>query len=157
MEKLFAETGIGKHIIRTHHWGIVLPTVEKAQAFMETFGLKEDYRGHVKAYDSHLIFTTHGNGQDSIEFIIPKSGVLTEFNKGKGGIAHIAYLVDDIEATSAELRAQGFEMLESKATKGTDEIIVNFIRPKYTQGILVELIEQIGEINYNGTFKPGTF
>ena len=48
-------------------------------------------------------------------------------------------------------------MLESKATKGTDEIIVNFIRPKYTQGILVELIEQIGEINYNGTFKPGTF
>ena len=34
MEKLFADTGIGKHIIRTHHWGIVLPTVEKAQAFM---------------------------------------------------------------------------------------------------------------------------
>ena len=156
MERLFAETGIGKHIIRTHHWGIVLPTVEKAQAFMETFGLKEDYRGHVKAYDSHLIFTTHGNGADAIEFIIPKSGVLTQFNKGKGGIAHVAYLVDDIEATSAELRAQGFEMLESKATKGTDEIIVNFIRPKYTQGILVELIEQIGEINYNGTFKPGT-
>ena len=156
MENMFANTGIGKHIIRVHHWGIVLPTVEKAEAFIKMFGLKEDYRGYVKAYDSNLIFTTHGDGHDAIEFIIPLSGVLTEFNKGKGGIAHIAYLVDDIEATSAELRAQGFEMLESKATKGTDEIIVNFIRPKYTQGILVELIEQIGEINYNGTFKPGT-
>ena len=156
MEKMFADTGIGKHIIRVHHWGIVLPTVEKAEAFIKQFGLVEDYRGYVEAYDSNLIFTTHGDGHDAIEFIIPLSGVLTEFNKGKGGIAHIAYLVDDIEATSAELRAQGFEMLESKATKGTDEIIVNFIRPKYTQGILVELIEQIGEINYNGTFKPGT-
>ena len=156
MENMFANTGIGKHIIRVHHWGIVLPTVEKAEAFIKQFGLVEDYRGYVKAYDANLIFTTHGDGHDAIEFIIPLSGVLTEFNKGKGGIAHVAYLVDDIEATSAELRAQGFEMLESKATKGTDEIIVNFIRPKYTQGILVELIEQIGEINYNGTFKPGT-
>jgi len=157
MENMFANTGIGKHIIRVHHWGIVLPTVEKAEAFIKQFGLVEDYRGYVEAYDSNLIFTTHGEGHDAIEFIIPLSGVLTEFNKGKGGIAHIAYLVDDIEATSEELRAQGFEMLETKATKGTDEIIVNFIRPKYTQGILVELIEQIGEINYNGTFKPGTF
>lgn len=157
MENMFANTGIGKHIIRVHHWGIVLPTVEKAEAFIKQFGLIEDYRGYVEAYDSNLIFTTHGEGHDAIEFIIPLSGVLTEFNKGKGGIAHIAYLVDDIEATSEELRAQGFEMLETKATKGTEEIIVNFIRPKYTQGILVELIEQIGEINYNGTFKPGTF
>ena len=157
MENMFANTGIGKHIIRVHHWGIVLPTVEKAEAFIKQFGLVEDYRGYVEAYDANLIFTTHGDGHDAIEFIIPLSGVLTEFNKGKGGIAHVAYLVDDIEATSAELRAQGFEMLETVATKGTDEIIVNFIRPKYTQGILVELIEQIGEINYNGTFKPGTF
>ena len=43
MENLFANTGIGKHIIRTHHWGIVLPTLEKAEAFMKTFGLQEDY------------------------------------------------------------------------------------------------------------------
>ena len=102
MENLFANTGIGKYIIRTHHWGIVLPTLEKAEAFMKTFGLQEDYRGHVKAYDSDLIFTKHGNGVDAVEFIIPLSGVLTEFNKGKGGIAHVAYLVDDINAVSGE-------------------------------------------------------
>ena len=32
MANLFAETGIGKHIIRTHHWGIVLPNKEKADS-----------------------------------------------------------------------------------------------------------------------------
>ena len=48
MENLFANTGIGKHIIRTHHWGIVLPTLEKAEAFMKTFGLQEEIgRAHV--------------------------------------------------------------------------------------------------------------
>ena len=139
MENLFANTGIGKHIIRTHHWGIVLPTLEKAEAFMKTFGLQEDYRGHVKAYDADLIFTKHGNGVDAVEFIIPLSGVLTEFNKGKGGIAHVAYLVDDINAVSEEVKAM-------------EDIIVNFIRPKYTQGILVELIQQVGDINYDATF-----
>ena len=152
MENLFANTGLGKHIIRTHHWGIVLPTVEKAEAFMKTFGLKEDYRGHVKAYDSHLIFTTHGNGQDAIEFIIPQSGVLTEFNKGKGGIAHIAYLVDDIRACQKEVEAMGMQLLEREPVEGTEDIIVNFIRPKFTQGILVELIEQVADINYEATF-----
>ena len=117
MENLFANTGIGKHIIRTHHWGIVLPTLEKAEAFMKTFGLQEDYRGHVKAYDADLIFTKHGNGVDAVEFIIPLSGVLTEFNKGKGGIAHVAYLVDDINAVSEEIKAMGYELLEKNLRK----------------------------------------
>ena len=153
MANLFAETGIGKHIIRTHHWGIVLPTVEKAEAFMNTFGLQKDYLGHVNAYDSHLIFTKHGEGADAIEFIIPQSGVLTEFNKGKGGIAHVAFLVDDIAATTKEIEAMGYEMLEKNgAVEGTEDIIVNFIRPKYTLGILVELIEQVKPINYDATF-----
>ena len=152
MANLFADTGIGKHIIRTHHWGIVLPTVEKAEAFMKTFGLQEDYRGLVKAYDSHLIFTKHGEGVDAVEFIIPQSGVLCEFNKGKGGIAHVAYLVDDIKATMEDVKAMGYELLEAEPQEGTEDIIVNFIRPKYTQGILVELIEQIGDINYEATF-----
>ena len=152
MANLFANTGIGKHIIRTHHWGIVLPTVEKAEAFMKTFGLEEDYRGHVNAYDANLIFTKHGDGADAVEFIIPLSGVLTEFNKGKGGIAHVAYLVDDIRACQEEIKAMGYEMLEADPVEGTEDIIVNFIRPKYTQGILVELIEQVKDINDDATF-----
>ena len=152
MEKLFAETGIGKHILRVHHWGIVLPNKEKADAFMDLFGLQEDYRGHVVPYDSDLIFTKRGDGCDAIEFILPLSGVLTQFNKGKGGIAHVAFLVDDIRATSQELLDMGMEMLEKEPVEGTEDIIVNFIRPKYTQGILVELIEQIAPINYEATF-----
>lgn len=109
-------------------------------------------RGHVKAYDSHLIFTKHGEGADAVEFIIPQSGVLCEFNKGKGGIAHVAYLVDDLKATMEDVKALGYELLEAEPQEGTEDIIVNFIRPKYTQGILVELIEQIGDINYDATF-----
>ena len=79
-------------------------------------------------------------------------GVLTQFNKGKGGIAHVAFLVDDVRATSKDCEALGYQMLEKEPVEGTEDIIVNFIRPKFTQGILVELIEQVGEINHNATF-----
>ena len=43
-------------------------------------------------------------------------------------------------------------VLEKEPQEGTEDIIVNFIRPKYTQGILVELIQQVGDINYDATF-----
>ena len=72
--------------------------------------------------------------------------------QGKGGIAHVAYLVDDINAVSEEIKAMGYELLEKEPQEGTEDIIVNFIRPKYTQGILVELIQQVGDINYDATF-----
>lgn len=153
MENLFANTGIGKHIIRTHHWGIVLPTLEKAEAFMKTFGLQEDYRGHVKAYECRSDLHKTRQRCRRSEFIIPLSGVLTEFNKGKGGIAHVAYLVDDINAVSEEIKMPWvMNFLKKNPQEGTEDIIVNFIRPKYTQGILVELIQQVGDINYDATF-----
>lgn len=46
----------------------------------------------------------------------------------------------------------GYELLEKEPQEGTEDIIVNFIRPKYTQGILVELIQQVGDINYDAIF-----
>ena len=82
----------------------------------------------------------------SLELIIPKEGVLTEFNNGKGGIAHIAFEVEDVEAVRKEYESKGMKMLEGKAVPGTSDIIVNFLRPKYGEGILVEFVETVGPI-----------
>ena len=38
------------------------------------------------------------------------------------------------------IRDRGYEILEKEPQEGTEDIIVNFIRPKYTQGILVCLL-----------------
>ena len=89
--------------MRMHHVGVVLPTVEQAERLIQLFGLKVDYRGYVKSYHADLIFTQYGPNESPIEFIIPHEGVLTKFNNGKGGIAHIAFEVEDVEAASREL------------------------------------------------------
>lgn len=133
--------------MRMHHVGIVLPTVEQAEHLINLLGLEVDYRGYVKSYHADLIFTKYGPMLESpIEFIIPHEGVLTKFNNGKGGIAHIAFEVEDVEAASQELRHQGLEMLEPEAVEGTSDIIVNFLRPRYSEGILIELVQTVAPI-----------
>lgn len=134
--------------MRMHHVGVVLPTVEQAEHLIDLLGLEVDYRGYVKSYHADLIFTKYGPMMESpIEFIIPHEGVLTKFNNGKGGIAHIAFEVEDVEATSQELRGKGLEMLEPEAVEGTSDIIVNFLRPRYSEGILIELVQTVAPID----------
>ena len=136
--------------MRMHHVGVVLPTVEQAERLIQLFGLKVDYRGYVKSYHADLIFTQYGPNESPIEFIIPHEGVLTKFNNGKGGIAHIAFEVEDVEAASRELEEQGLEMLEKAPVEGTSDIIVNFLRPRYSEGILFELVQTVGPIARSG-------
>jgi lactoylglutathione lyase/methylmalonyl-CoA/ethylmalonyl-CoA epimerase len=133
--------------LRIHHIGIVQPSVEAARNLMDLLGLEEDYTGFVEAYQSDLIFTRHGPRECPLEFIIPRSGVLKDFNNGKGGIAHIAFEVDDVEGVRKEYEARGMEMLERQAVRGTDDIIVNFLRPKYSQGILCEFVQTVAPVN----------
>ena len=136
--------------MRMHHVGVVLPTVEQAERLIQLFGLKVDYRGYVKSYHADLIFTQYGPNESPIEFIIPHEGVLTKFNNGKGGIAHIAFEVEDVEAASRELEEQGLEMLEKAPVEGTSDIIVNFLRPRYSEGILFELVQTVGPLDRSG-------
>jgi catechol 2,3-dioxygenase-like lactoylglutathione lyase family enzyme len=108
---------------------------------MELFGLEESYRGFVEQYQALCIFT-EPNGASPIEFVVPAGGVLKEFNRGAGGLHHVALTVDDIRASAAELATKGVELLEAEPIQGAGPFLCNFIPPQYTRGIIVELIEE---------------
>lgn len=139
--------------MRMHHVGIVMPTIEKAQEVMELLGLEVDYMGFVESYHADLIFTKYGEHDAPIEFIIPREGVLKDFNDGKGGIAHVAFEVEDVEAIGKEMEASGRGMLEKAPVQGTEDIIVNFLRPKHSNGILFEFVQTVAPINYDYKMK----
>lgn len=131
--------------IRIHHIGIVLPERERAERFMEIFNFKVDREEYVEAYHAQCIFTEHNEHECSLEFIIPTEGVLTRYNDGKGGLHHIALEVDDVEAVRREYEEKGLQMLEKEAVPGACGIIVNFLRPKFGAGILVEFVERLSD------------
>ena len=129
--------------MKMHHIGIVMTSMEKAERFMEKFGLETDYIEYVEAYKADCLFTKHRPDETPLELVIPKEGVLTEYNKGKGGIHHIAFSVDDVEAVKKQYEEQGLMMLEKTAVEGAGGIIVNFLRPRFGEGILVEFVETV--------------
>ncbi|MCL2437057.1 MAG: VOC family protein [Clostridiales bacterium] len=134
--------------MRMHHVGIVLPTLQQAYDFLDRFGLEVDYEGYVKAYKADLIFAKYGSDSSPVELIIPdEDSVLAKYNNGEGGIHHICYEVDDVAAVTAEFEAKGMKMLEKEPVEGTEDIIINFLRPKHSDGILVEFVETIKPIN----------
>jgi len=48
-----------------------------------------------------------------------------------------------VEKTRQLYEEQGLEMLEKAAVPGAGGIIVNFLRPRFGEGILVEFIEKV--------------
>jgi methylmalonyl-CoA/ethylmalonyl-CoA epimerase len=122
-----------------HHVGIIVPDLDQVRLLMELLKLEPGRTQYVPQYDADCYFTRGENGV--IEFIVPRSGVLTKFNKGLGGLHHIALEVEDLEQRSAEMRSEGIELLEAKPVDA-GPLLINFLPPAYTRGIVVELVQQ---------------
>ena len=125
-----------------HHVGIVQPDEEDALALMRMLGLEEDYRGFVPQWSALCIFTKARQGSP-IEFVIPRGGPLEKFNKGAGGLHHIALQVPDLDALRVALEAEGMRLLEDEPVKGAGDFLCNFLSPVYTRGITIEFVQLV--------------
>lgn len=128
--------------LRIHHIGIVVQNRLRMNEFLETFNFEIDKEEYVEAYNAQCVFTKRNSSESALEFVIPYSGILTQYNNGKGGLHHIALEVDDVIAVTKEYESKGKEMLEESFAKGACGIIVNFLRPKHGAGILVEFVQR---------------
>ena len=125
-----------------HHVGIIQPSEEEAIALMALLGLKEDYRGYVETWRALCIFTKT-EGATPIEFVIPNGGPLAKFNKGLGGLHHIALTVKSLDAVRERVEQQDMKLLNEEHVKGAGPFFCNFLSPIFTRSILVEFIELI--------------
>lgn len=126
---------------RLHHVGVVLPSIEDAEAHMATFGLTEDYRGYVDPWHCWCIFTQPGAGGTAVELVVADEGPLLKFNKGIGGVHHYAFEIDDFDAAARWCAEQDLRLLEPEPVKGAGDFWCNFIHPVSTRGIQIELVQ----------------
>jgi methylmalonyl-CoA/ethylmalonyl-CoA epimerase len=69
---------------------------------------------------------------------------ISKFIEKRGeGIHHIAFEVNDIKAEMERLKKEGFVLLNEEPKKGADNKLVCFVHPKGTNGVLVELCQEI--------------
>jgi methylmalonyl-CoA/ethylmalonyl-CoA epimerase len=127
---------------RLHHVGIVVPSDERATDMMMLLGLEEAYRGYVEKYLAMCIFT-RGNGGSPIEFVVPSGGTLSRFNRGAGGLHHVAFVDDDIRQVALDFGSRGVDLLEAEPVQGAGNFLCNFLPPARTRGVIVEFIEEL--------------
>ena len=69
---------------------------------------------------------------------------IAKFLEKKGeGIHHIAFDVEDIYVEIERLKLEGFTVLNETPKKGADNKLVAFLHPKTTNGVLIELCQEI--------------
>jgi len=86
------------------------------------------------------------SGPNKIELLAatsPDSPIAKFIDKKGEGIHHIAFAVEDIVSEIARLQNEGFVVLNEMPKKGADNKLVAFLHPKSTNGVLIELCQEI--------------
>lgn len=73
-----------------------------------------------------------------------EDSAIAKFIEKKGeGIHHIAFEVEDIYQEMKRLSSEGFTLLSTEPKRGADNKLVCFLHPKGTNGVLVEICQEI--------------
>jgi methylmalonyl-CoA/ethylmalonyl-CoA epimerase len=85
-------------------------------------------------------------GENKIELLEatePTSAIAKFIEKKGEGIHHVAFEVKDIYAEMQRLKEDGFQLLAEQPKKGADNKLICFVHPKDTNGVLIELCQEI--------------
>ena len=130
---------------KIEHIGVAVKSLEDSnKLFAKLFG-KPHYK--VEAVESEGVSTSFFEvGPNKIELLEatkPDSPIAKFIEKKGEGIHHIAFAVDDIEKEIKRLKEEGFTVLNEIPKKGADNKLVAFLHPKTTNGVLIELCQDI--------------
>ncbi len=128
---------------RIDHVGIAVEAIDpELLLYEDSFGLTLVHREIVE--DQGVEAVLLDLGENHIELLAPLGAdtPVGRFLARSGpGIHHIAYQVSDIEAALAQLQAAGIELIDKQPRIGIRGSRVAFAHPKYTGGVLTEIVE----------------
>jgi methylmalonyl-CoA/ethylmalonyl-CoA epimerase len=131
------------------HVGIAVPDLDVAMAFYrDTFGMETVHEETNEEQGVREAMVRVGPAGDPsgamIQLLAPidDTSTIAAFLDRKGpGIQQLAYRVTDVEAVARVLRDRGLRLLYDEPRRGTNGSRVNFVHPKDTGGVLIELVE----------------
>jgi methylmalonyl-CoA/ethylmalonyl-CoA epimerase len=154
-----ADLGQDPLILGVDHVGVAVPDLEAAVAFYTgVLGLRELHREENpdQGVAEVMLAGTGRLGQDDgpptqVQLLAPLSAdsPLHRFLSRSGpGLQHLAYQVDDVAHATEVFRGKGLRLLYDSARPGTRGSRINFIHPKDTGGVLIELVELVVPRNH---------
>ncbi|MGI8594145.1 MAG: methylmalonyl-CoA epimerase [Solirubrobacteraceae bacterium] len=125
------------------HVGVAVSSIDDGLAlFGDALGLELAHREVVE--DQGVEAALLDVGGSHVELLAPLSDdtPVGKFLANKGpGLHHVAYRVDDINQTLADLNDEGVRMIDEVARRGIRNSMVAFVHPAATGGVLTELVQ----------------
>jgi methylmalonyl-CoA/ethylmalonyl-CoA epimerase len=128
---------------RIDHVGVAVDDIDAALELYEgTFAMPLAHRETVEEQGVEAVLLDVGEGHVELLRPLGPETAVGKFLERKGpGLHHVAYAVDDIDATLKKLAAAGLELIDSEARVGIRESRVAFLHPRSTGGVLTEIVE----------------
>ncbi len=130
---------------KIEHIGIAVKDIDTSnEVFAKLFG-----ESHYKIEDVESegvktsFFKVGENKIELLEATHAESPIAKFIEKRGEGIHHIAFDVDDIESELKRLEGEGFRIINEVPKEGADNKLVAFLHPKSTNGVLIELCQDI--------------
>ena len=130
---------------KIEHIGIAVKNIDDSnELFSKLFGKPQYKTEAVESEGVKTSFFKVGNNKIELLEATNEDSPIAKFLNRKGeGVHHIAFDVDDIEVEVKRLKKEGFIVLNDIPKKGADNKLVVFLHPKTTNGVLIELCQEI--------------
>ncbi len=130
---------------KIEHIGIAVKDLEKSNELFAKLFNKKHYKIEEVASEGvkTSFFKVGPNKIELLEATNPNSPIAKFIAKKGEGVHHIAYAVTNIDKEVIRLKKEGFIVLNETPKKGADNKLVVFLHPKSTNGVLIELCQEI--------------
>jgi methylmalonyl-CoA/ethylmalonyl-CoA epimerase len=134
---------------RIDHVGVAVADLDQAIEFYQrAFGMRLAHQETNQDLGVREAMMEVGGSGVFVQLLAPlrpDSTIAKFLDRSGPGIQQVAYTVDDLETTCADLRAKGLRLLYDQPRRGTAGSLVNFIHPKDAGGVLVELVQHTAD------------
>jgi methylmalonyl-CoA/ethylmalonyl-CoA epimerase len=128
---------------KIYHLGYAVEDIIAAARFYEEhFGARVGEPEEVE--EQGIVATMFDVGESRIELLEPTrpDSPVGKFLEKRGeGFHHVAFQVDDLEATLKELKESGVDLIDEKPRVGAGGTRMAFVHPRDAHGVLTELVE----------------
>ena len=131
--------------MKLEHIGIAVKDLGVSNELFQKLLGKEHYK--IEKVESEGVATSFfSTGESKIELLEAdnEESTIAKYISKKGeGVHHLAFNVDDIEVEMNRLKNAGFELINTEPKAGADGKLICFLHPKTTNGVLIELCQDI--------------
>ncbi len=128
---------------KINHLGYAVEDVNAAARFYEEhFGARVGEPEEVE--EQGIVATMFEVGESMVELVQPTrpDSPVGKFLERRGeGFHHVAFQVEDLQASLEELKENGVELIDEEPRIGAGGTRMAFVHPKGAHGVLTELVE----------------